>query len=59
VKVIRRHRGIKHFLIPPPGPGRHRVKTVLTTASGKKLVSVRTYHGCKKSKPRRLHRHRG
>ncbi|MEA2448346.1 MAG: hypothetical protein QOG63_278 [Thermoleophilaceae bacterium] len=59
VKVIKRHRGIKRFLIPPPGPGRHRVKTVLTTASGKKLVSVRIYHGCKKSKPRRLHRHRG
>jgi hypothetical protein len=56
VKVIKRRRGIKEFLIPPPGPGRHRVKTVLTTASGKKLISVRTYKGCKKTKPRRVRR---
>jgi dienelactone hydrolase len=53
VKVVKRHR-IRTFTIPSPGPGKHRVKTVLTTSRGKKLVSVRTYKGCRKSKPRRV-----
>jgi dienelactone hydrolase len=59
VKLIKRRRGIKRFTIPPPGPGRHRVKTVLITSKGKRLVSVRVYKGCKKTKPRRVKSRRG
>ncbi|MEA2480027.1 MAG: hypothetical protein QOJ07_1949 [Thermoleophilaceae bacterium] len=53
VQTTRRH-SIKRLTIPPPGPGRHTVKIVLTTSAGKRLVSVRTYDGCKKGKPRRI-----
>jgi hypothetical protein len=41
-----------------PRHGRFRVKIVAHWASGARTVSVRTYRGCHKSRPRtRVHRH--
>jgi hypothetical protein len=53
VKVVRR-RSIKQFVIPALSPARHRVKIVLRSSKGRQYKSVRTYKGCKKSKPRRV-----
>ena len=53
VKVYRGHR-IRRVAIPPAGSGRHRVKIVLRFNRGHSHVSVRTYKGCKKTKPKRL-----
>jgi hypothetical protein len=53
VKVYR-GRSLRRVTIPPAGSGRHVVKIVLVSSRGRKYASVRTYRGCKKSKPRRL-----
>jgi hypothetical protein len=47
-------RRLSSVTIPPPGPGRHRVKIVLRTSRGRSLTSVRTYTGCGKTRPRRV-----
>lgn len=57
VRVIRGHR-LKRVPIPNAGTGKHVVKIVLRSAKGKKYTSVRTYKGCKKTKPRRVRSHR-
>jgi dienelactone hydrolase len=51
---VSKGRSLKRIEIPAPGPGRHRVKIVLRTASGRTYTSVRTYRGCKKTRPRRM-----
>jgi alpha-beta hydrolase superfamily lysophospholipase len=53
VRVLRGRR-LKRVPIPDAGSGRHVVKIVLRSARGKKYTSVRTYKGCKKTKPRRV-----
>lgn len=58
---VKRAKRIKKVEIPAAGSGRHKVKIVLVSSRGRRYVSVRTYDGCKKSKPRRVsprHRHR-
>src|SRR3954468_8816928 len=55
VKVYR-GRSLKRIAIPPAGSARHKVKIVLRFNRGKRHVSVRTYKGCKKTKPRRVKR---
>jgi dienelactone hydrolase len=57
-KRVKVHRGrnLRRVVIPPAGPGRHVVKIVLRSSKGKRYISVRTYNGCKKSKPRRVRR---
>jgi dienelactone hydrolase len=55
VKVYRGRR-LKRIAIPPAGTARHKVKIVLRFNRGKRHVSVRTYKGCKKTKPRRVKR---
>jgi hypothetical protein len=57
-KRVKTYKGksLKRVVIPPAGNGRHTVKIVLVTSTGKRLKSVRTYNGCKKSKPRRVRR---
>jgi hypothetical protein len=55
VKVYRGH-SLKRIAIPPAGTARHKVKIVLRFNRGKRHVSVRTYNGCKKTKPRRVKR---
>lgn len=57
-KKVKTYKGksLKKVVIPPAGNGRHTVKIVLVTSKGKRLTSVRTYNGCKKSKPRRVKR---
>ena len=42
--------------IPPAGGGRHVAKVVLRASDGRRFTSVRTYKGCKKTKPRRVRR---
>jgi hypothetical protein len=56
VRVQKARRGgrIKRVSIPVAGSGRHKVKIVLRSSRGKRYVSVRTYDGCKKSRPRRV-----
>jgi dienelactone hydrolase len=49
-------KSLKKVVIPPAGNARHTVKIVLRTSRGKRLTSVRTYNGCKKTKPRRVKR---
>ena len=51
---VYRGRSIKRVVIPPAGSGRHVVKIVLRSARGRKYTSVRTYKGCKKTRPRRV-----
>jgi dienelactone hydrolase len=51
---VQRGKRLRSVRIPAPGPGRHRVKIVLRTSRGRSLTSVRTYNGCRKSRPRRL-----
>jgi hypothetical protein len=53
VRVLR-GRSLKRVRIPDAGGGRHVVRIVLRSAKGKRYTSVRTYKGCKKSKPRRV-----
>jgi dienelactone hydrolase len=53
VRVIKGHR-LKRVPIPSAGGGKHVVKIVLRSAKGKKYTSVRTYKGCKKTKPHRV-----
>jgi dienelactone hydrolase len=55
VKVYR-GRSLKRIAIPAAGTARHKVKIVLRFNRGKRHVSVRTYKGCKKTKPRRVKR---
>jgi dienelactone hydrolase len=55
VKVYR-GRSLKRIAIPPAGSARHRVKVVLRFNRGGRHVSVRTYKGCRKTKPRRVKR---
>jgi dienelactone hydrolase len=55
VRTYRGHR-IKHVRIPEAGGGKQRVKIVLVSAKGKRYASVRTYKGCKKSRPHRVRR---
>jgi hypothetical protein len=54
VRVLKAH-SLKRVPIPDAGSGRHVVKIVLRTASGRKYASERTYKGCKKTKPHRVH----
>jgi hypothetical protein len=42
--------------IPPAGATRHVVKIVLRASNGRRYTSVRTYDGCKKTRPRRVRR---
>jgi hypothetical protein len=51
---VQRGKRLRSVRIPAPGPGTHRVKIVLRTSRGRSLTSLRTYDGCKKSRPRRL-----
>ncbi len=53
VKTVRRRR-IKRVTIPAFSSAKHRVKIVLRSSRGRSYKSVRTYNGCKKSKPRRV-----
>ena len=53
VQTYRGHR-LKRVKIPEAGGGRQRVKIVLVSAKGKRYTSVRTYKGCKKSRPHRV-----
>jgi dienelactone hydrolase len=53
VRVLR-GRSLKRVPIPDAGSGKHVVKIVLRSARGRSYTSVRTYKGCKKSKPRRV-----
>jgi hypothetical protein len=53
VKVVHR-RSVKRLTIPPFSSANHRVKIVLRSARGRSYTSVRTYKGCRKSKPRRV-----
>ena len=55
-KRVKTYKGksLKKVVIPPAGNGRHTVKIVLVTSKGKRFTSVRTYKGCKKTKPRRV-----
>jgi hypothetical protein len=55
VRVYRGH-SLKRIDIPLAGSARHRVKIVLRFNRGPRHVSVRTYRGCKKTKPRRVRR---
>jgi dienelactone hydrolase len=55
VKVYR-GRSIKRVPIPEAGSGRHVVKIVLVSSKGRRYTSVRTYNGCKKTRPRRVRR---
>ena len=57
VKVTRGHR-IRKVTIPEAGGGKQRVRIVLVSARGKRYTSVRTYKGCKKTKPHRVKTHR-
>jgi dienelactone hydrolase len=53
VKVTRGRR-LKKVAIPDAGGGKQRVKIVLVDARGKRFTSVRTYKGCKKTRPHRV-----
>ena len=53
VHVVR-GKSLKRVRIPDAGGGKQRVKIVLRSARGRNYTSVRTYKGCKKTKPRRL-----
>jgi dienelactone hydrolase len=53
VRTYRGHR-IKRVRIPEAGSGKQRVKIVLVSAKGKRYASVRTYKGCKKTRPHRV-----
>src|SRR3954449_4859479 len=53
VRTYRGHR-LKHVKIPEAGGGKQRVKIVLVSAKGKRYTSVRTYKGCKKTRPHRV-----
>jgi dienelactone hydrolase len=53
VKVVRGRR-ITRVVIPTFSSARHRVRIVLRSSRGRSYTSVRTYKGCKKSKPRRV-----
>jgi dienelactone hydrolase len=53
VRTYRGHR-LKSVRIPEAGGGKQRVKIVLVSARGKRYVSVRTYKGCKKTRPHRV-----
>jgi dienelactone hydrolase len=52
--ATQRGRSLKRVVIPPAGGGRHVVKIVLRGSDGRRYTSVRTYNGCKKTKPRRV-----
>ena len=55
-KRVKTYRGrrIKRVRIPGAGGGKQRVKIVLVSAKGKRYASVRTYKGCKKTRPHRV-----
>ena len=53
VKVYKGRR-LRRIAIPAAGSGRYRVRVILRGNSGQRYVSVRTYDGCRKSKPRRV-----
>jgi dienelactone hydrolase len=53
VKVYR-GRSLKQVAIPAAGGGRYTVRIVLRSSRGRTYASVRTYKGCKKTKPRRV-----
>jgi dienelactone hydrolase len=55
VKVYKGH-SLKRIAIPPAGAAKHKVKIVLRFNRGKRHVSVRSYNGCKKTKPKRVKR---
>jgi hypothetical protein len=58
--LTRRGHDIKRVTIHRLPQGRFVVKIVATQSTGSTLTSTRTYHGCKKSKPRtRAHHHHG
>jgi hypothetical protein len=58
VKRLRGHR-ITRFSIKRLPKGVFKVKIVSVTSRGKRIVSVRTYRGCKKGRPHRIpNRHR-
>jgi hypothetical protein len=51
---VQRGRSIKRVLIPQFSKAKHTVRIVLRSSKGRRYTSVRTYKGCKKSKPRRV-----
>jgi hypothetical protein len=55
VSTLKGH-AIKRVDIPPAGNARHVVKIVLRASNGRRYTSVRTYDGCRKTKPRRVRR---
>jgi hypothetical protein len=55
VKVYRGH-SLKRVAIPEAGGGRQVVKIVLVSSTGRRYTSVRTYKGCKKTRPHRVER---
>jgi hypothetical protein len=55
VKVYRGH-SLKRVAIPEAGGGRQVVKIVLVSSTGHRYTSVRTYKGCKKTRPHRVKR---
>jgi putative CocE/NonD family hydrolase len=59
VKTVRarHHRGIDHLSLARIPQGSFVLKIVATTVNGVHVTSVRTYHGCTKSRPHTLSRH--
>jgi dienelactone hydrolase len=55
VKVYRGH-SLKRVAIPEAGGGRQVVKIVLVSSTGHRYTSIRTYKGCKKTRPHRVKR---
>jgi dienelactone hydrolase len=47
-------RRLSRVEIPPAGGGRYVAKVVLRASDGRRFTSVRTYDGCKKTRPRPL-----
>ena len=57
-KLTRRGRSIRRLTLRRLPKGAFRVRIEATQSSGSKLISTRTYRGCKKSRPRtRAHHH--
>jgi hypothetical protein len=56
VKRLRGHR-ITHFTLRRLPRGVFKVKIVSVSSRGSRTVSVRTYRGCRKGRPHRVHQH--
>jgi hypothetical protein len=56
VKRLRGHR-ITRFTLRRLPRGLYKVKIVAVSSRGSRTVSVRTYRGCRKGRPHRVHQH--